>query len=163
MEALLLLGQRAANLNFNQLLKAILENGDLQERILDLNRYNQLYEKGIDSEGKTLKEIGGSRLTSSGYSPATVRIKEEKGQKTDNITLNDTGAFYGSFTIILGDQEFYIEADPLKDDGTDLFKEWGEDILGLTDESKEILIPFILEEIIPEVIAYLLGDSLLLD
>lgn len=143
-------------LDENELLNLVLSNRDLQKKILDLNRIGQLYDKGIDSQGVSLKDIGGDHLTASGYAPFTISVKEAKGQRTDHITLRDTGAFYESFFIVLGAEEFYIEANPIKDD-TNLFREWGEDILGLTDESKEQLIQWIKDAIIPKILDFLLA------
>lgn len=157
MERLLNLAKRAMALDENYLLNIILADVELQKAILDLNRIGQLFEQGVNSQGVPLKEIGGSMFTESGYSPYTIMIKEEKGQRTDHITLRDTGAFYGSFVLILGDKEFIIDADPIKEDGTDLFREWGEDILGLTEESREILKGFVLERLRPVIMDYLLA------
>jgi len=48
------------------------------------------------------------------YSPYTVMLKKEKGQRTDHITLLDTGAFYDSFKIFLNRDNFIINADDEK-------------------------------------------------
>lgn len=155
MEVLQNLAKKAATISINQLIKEVLQNQDLQNKILDLNRIGQLYEKGIDSQGKSLKDIGGSQFTASGYAPFTLKIKQEKGQRTDHITLKDTGDFYASFTITIGEDAFYIDANPVKDD-TNLFTEWGEDIIGLTDESRDVLVEWIINELHPKIIEYLL-------
>lgn len=153
MDVLLRLAQRAANLNPNEILNAVLANKELQEKILDLNRYGQLFDKGINSEGKRLSDIGGS------YSPVTLDISIAKGRpkkSANHIDLHDTGEFYDSFYITLGEDSFEIEANPIKDD-TNLLTEWGDEILGLTDESLDILAGWVREELYPALIEYLLA------
>jgi len=154
-EALYNLAVNATQISINSLIKQVLQNKELQDKILDLNRIKQLYEKGIDSTGESLKDIGGNWQTESGYSPFTLDIKEAKGQRTANITLNDTGEFYRSFEITIGDDAFYLDANPIKDD-TNLFDEWGEDIVGLTDESRQTLIDWVTNELHPLIVEYLL-------
>jgi hypothetical protein len=152
MDALLQLAQRAANIDENAILIAVLANPDLQKKILDLNRINQLFDKGIDSTGRKLSDIGGD------YSPFTLdlAIKEGRPKKSaDHIDLHDTGEFYESFYIVLGGEEFEIKANPVKDD-TNLFEEWGADIMGLTDESLAILSQFVKELMVPVIKQYLL-------
>ena len=141
MEVLIKASQKFAALDEAKLFRAILSNDDLVTKILDLNRLGQLYDKGITAEGKPLKDMG-NPFTESGYSHLTIAIKEAKGQKTSNITLNDTGEFYASFYLIIDDEEFYISAEPDKGD-TNLFEEWGEDIMGLTEESRAEMLTII--------------------
>lgn len=100
--------------------------------IIELNTNEQLF-KGIDSTGRTLESIGG------GYAPLTIEIKKSKGQPYDRVTLKDTGEFYESFDVRPFKGGFRIEADAIKEDD-DLTMEWGEDIIGLTEESKERLV-----------------------
>src|SRR5690606_23219507 len=85
-------------LDESRLINRILSNRDLQEAILDLNRRGQLYEKGINAQGEQLSSIGGN------YSPLTMQISLDEGRpkrSNSHIDLHDTGAFYGSFRIIL--------------------------------------------------------------
>ena len=53
---------------------------DNSKFILDENR-SQLFD-GLDKEGKEIVNEQGGK-----YSPTTVRIKQEKGQPTDRVTL----------------------------------------------------------------------------
>lgn len=55
---------------------------ETQELALDLNKV-QMYELGIDSQGKPLGQ----------YKESTKSRKRKKGQPTDHITLRDTGKF----------------------------------------------------------------------
>ncbi len=144
MEALRKLVNNVINLDINEILSELWLDVSIQKTILDLNREDQLFDKGIDSLGISLESIGGA------YSPVTVQIKRSKGQPTDRVTLKDTGDFYETFRIKVGPTFFDIDADPKKDE-TDLFVEWGEDILGLTDESLEILQDILLPLIINKI------------
>lgn len=157
MKALMKLAERAAALDESKILNAILANTHLQQEILDLNRIGQLFNKGIDSEGRRLSDVGGP------YANLTLRLAEEKGRpkkSREDINLHDTGEFYRSFYIVLGSKEFYIEADTLKPGPTDLKEEWGEDILGLTQESKDELTTWIRELLVPMVRQWLIEGDL---
>lgn len=117
--------EKFRSLSENELMKYLSENQGLKEEIIYLNTYGQLWEKGVDSEDISLGQ----------YSPYTIEIKEKAGQRTDHITLNDTGAFYSSFKVSLtSDYELLITSQPIKDN-TNLLKEYGADIIGLTEDS----------------------------
>ena len=129
MDKLIKLAQRAASLQNakSKLISLALEEQEVKDFILWLNKENQLYDQGIDAEGNIIGY----------YSAATQAINPEKVAGTP-YTLRDTGAFFDSFRIEIGQNEIYITANPIK--GNDnLFEKYGEQILGLTDESKEIL------------------------
>lgn len=144
MEVLINLLKRFQKLDYNKLMATLLRDAEFVEFILDLNRINQLYNAGVDANGVSLGE----------YSPYTIGIKIQKGQPDDRITLFDTGEFYRSFILTINLDGFTIDADPIKDD-TNLFTEFGEDILGLTDESKDLLVSQINQIIIPAIEEYL--------
>ena len=131
-------------LNEKQLLKLLFLDKDLQKYVLDLNRIEQLYKRGIDAEGVTLESIGGS------YTEFTVAIKQTKGQPTNRVTLKDTGDFYDSFELAVKGEGIEIKANPIKE-GISLEVRWGDDIIGLADTSKEELIeklkPLIIREV----------------
>jgi hypothetical protein len=110
-------------------------DSDIKELIIELNQ-KQLYELGEDSEGVSL----GS------YSPVTVMIKQAQGVPTDRITLRDTGDFYKSFTVNYLNNEIVLDADGQKDD-TNLFTEYGEDILGLNELNMTIFIDEVTKKI----------------
>lgn len=111
------------------------------DEIIRLNTEDQLEEDGIDSLGRDLGD----------YSPYTKILKKLKGQRTDHITLKDTGDFYESFVAVVNNSEIIIDADGIKDDGTDLFRQYGNDIAGLTDEN----LQFIINEIRDGIIEYI--------
>lgn len=144
MDKLIELAKKASKLNVHELLNHVLSDPQIQEEIIDLNKINQLFEKGLNADG----EIIGL------YSATTERLSGGEKRAGTPYTLKDTGQFYESFKIYLEDTEFFIAANPIK--GNDnLFEKYGENILGLTIESKEILKPSILENISLEIKAYL--------
>lgn len=125
--------------NINPMLQALFERPEVAGLVLDLNTEGQLF-LGIDSTGERLADIGGA------YSPVTVRIKQEQGQPTDRVTLKDTGDFYRSFDLVAGPKAIIITADSIKG-GVDLQIRWGDALLGLTPESKQEIIDYLLPDI----------------
>lgn len=110
--------------------KMVFDTSEVKDKIIYLNTIEQLFERGIDSDGDSLRPD---------YSPNTVIFKQEKGQRYDHVTLNDTGVFYDSFVVTVGKDFFLIDADPQKDE-TNLLDIYGQDVLGLTEQSKEEII-----------------------
>ena len=96
--------------------------------ILDLIRNDQLFSQGIDSDGDIIGY----------YSEWTEMMNPDKRAGTP-YTLKDTGEFYKSMIIYIYDNLIEIDADPIKKDDkgeeTNLFYEYGENIIGLTDEN----------------------------
>ena len=107
------------------------KTGNFQDLVIELNTEKQLYEKGEDSTGKRLSDIGGD------YSPVTMEISKVKGRpkkSESDINLYDEGDFYNSWFVTPYLGGFEIDADPIKEE-TNLFKEWGIDIVGLNEEN----------------------------
>lgn len=141
MKALTNLALRVKSLSVNDLVDELGEHSEFIDLIIELNTKNQLYDKGVNSKGESIGD----------YSLYTKAIKDNNGQITDHVTLNDTGAFYESFKVYVNSQkDFVISADTIKDT-SDLIVDWGKEILGLTEESlnilreraKDILIPYV--------------------
>ena len=126
----------AKDLEPNQVLRITMQDNetDFADVVVNLNTEGQLRE-GINSLSIPLSEIGGN------YAPITVRIKGLSSN--DVVTLRDTGDFYRSFDVTIEKDGFIITSDSLKE-GIDLTERWGEDIVGLTDMSKEALIFFLM-------------------
>lgn len=123
----------------NYIRKALEQN---QQRIVEMN-VEQLYDYGMNSLGIRID-------TYEPYSPYTVRIKQEKGQPYDRVTLRDTGDFHKSFGVVFEPVGFYITATDYKTQ--DLIDRYGARIFGLTSENKQDLtikyvVPVIREEI----------------
>jgi len=137
-------------LDLNDIFLDIWKDNKVQNYIIDLNTEgkptSQLYELGEDSKGRSLGE----------YSDITKVIKLENGQRFDHITLKDTGDFYESFIVRPMKKGFKIEANPNKED-TDLFEEFGKDIVGLNEENTELLLAFVEEDFNKELMNRVFG------
>jgi len=116
--------EKFKSINESFILDKLSKDENLKENIIYYNTQEQLYQRGIDSDGKTLGQ----------YSIYTKGVKQSKGQPFDHITLRDTGAFYNSFRVLRTLDGLLITADSIKDD-KDLRVEYGSDIVGLTDQS----------------------------
>lgn len=106
------------------IIKEVVEEYD--HILLDMNAQDQLFEKGINREGKSIAGYAG------GYSPITIEVKILKKQPTDRITLRDEGDFHSSFYIEFQPDGFEIKASDWKSEM--LQSRWG-DVLGLTDDN----------------------------
>ena len=113
--------------DLKEVVRDVLSESDVQQRIIEKNQ-EQLYDKGIQADGSSTGT----------YSPRTIKIKAEKGQKTSFVTLKDTGEFYRSMKVETDGAGIKISGDMIKPT-QDLEDLWPK-ALGLTNESKaEIL------------------------
>ena len=99
---------------------------DNEEFIVELNSEDQLFEKGINSQGVSIADY-------KPYTPFSVKIKKEKGQPTGRVTLRDEGDFHLSFYLAISDDEMEIKASDEKVGS--LSRKYGESILGLTESN----------------------------
>lgn len=113
-----------------------------EEWILDLNREEQLYNLGLDSEGLQLQD----------YKPFTVEIKNLLGQPTDRTTLFYSGEFYKSFILNFDKNTLTLSIQATNEKTPKLFVKYGKNILGLTKENQDVLNYEILK---PELINYI--------
>ena len=122
----------------------VLSDQKFKEWILNLVRQDQLFEQGIDEDNDVIGY----------YSEWTEMMNPTKIAGT-HYTLFDTGEFYKSFILRVGKNYFEIDADPLKtnEDGetTNLFYQYSESILGLTNESKDKLAQELIRRFVYEV------------
>lgn len=130
-------------LDEDKMLNKVLSVSSLQQDILDLNREDQLYDKGITSDNKELGEY--SNATIQGTSNFEGKIS--KGQPYSHITLKDTGAFYESFKFRNTNDGIIISANTMKPD-VDLMT-YG-NILGLTNQNKSVVAQWIKAPFIKE-------------
>lgn len=121
---------------------------DFKNYILDLIRNDQLFEKGIDSDGDIIGY----------YSEWTEMMNPEKVAGTP-YTLRDTGEFYKSMIIYIYKNYIEIDADPIKTnqqgEEDNLFYKYGENIIGLTEENLEKVAKEIAEKYRHEIIRVL--------
>lgn len=142
----------AISMDENAMFTAVLSDKGLQEWILNLNR-SQLF-KGEDSLGVQLKDIGGgysftTEFLSSGKSFSFLGASKTKLQGESPFLL-DTGEYYDSYELILGNGFFTIDSNPIKEN-TNLDKEWGGNLEGLQQENLNLLIDVIRKKFIQEV------------
>jgi len=135
----LMLRKAKTELTLNRIWVEVFQDQELRRYVLNLIKYRQLFEKGVDETG----EIIGT------YSAFTERLNPEKKEGTP-YTLFDTGDFYRSMFLIVTETELIIEADTLKQDAegetTDLLEKYGDGILGLTEENKTELANKIIDK-----------------
>ena len=110
----------------NQLGQVIIDAfKDTEPEAIDAN-ISQMYDGGIKSDGTIIGE----------YSNYTKSVKQMKGQKTEFMTLRDTGDFHDGmyFKTITAE---YAEISSRDNKTTDLVSEFGIEIFGLTDDNKK--------------------------
>lgn len=137
LEGVIKILDNAIALNYDLAFKFAI-NTTIKNKIIELNTIEQLYNDGIDSEGNSLGL----------YSDFTIETKIFKNERFDHVTLKDTGDFYNSFSVIVNDGEIIIEADDSSKYDKPLTSVYGKDIIGLTDESLDIIIDMIRPRII---------------
>lgn len=118
----------------------------LEAEIIDLNR-EQLKERGETSEGTKIASY-------QPYAPSTVSKKRSKGQPTDMVTLYDEGDFQGAFEVRFGNDWFAIFSNDYK--APFLEPKYGDEIYGLTEESKRYLLSLFRDDFVTEFKNYLL-------
>lgn len=115
---------------------------EVSQKAIELITIEQLYNKGIRGDGVSLGE----------YSPFTIKIKKQKGQPVDRVTLKDEGDFYKSFTFEGEGLQYKVMAEDEKDKTNKALSEvYGESIIELTDENKMVLAEFIIPYSIREI------------
>jgi hypothetical protein len=102
-------------------------DADLEDEIWKLIVIEQLDKKGIDDQGDIIGV----------YSRKTEEIDPRKKAGTP-YTLNDTSAFINSLAVQVGNDFFTTNANGQKDN-TDLFKKYGDGIIGLTPDNLTIV------------------------
>ncbi len=143
-------------LDYNSALFFVFSQADIQLYAIELNtgspnnsEYGQLFLHGVDASGVSLESIGGE------YADFTKDVKQHLGLPIDHITLYQDGVFFRSWKFKQTKTGFYLEADTIKE-GEDLRDRWGENIIGLNDDSIRLLNI----EVLPRLIEYVLSTLL---
>lgn len=146
-ERLIEVAANVQNLSEKRIAVEIFSNSMVQRYIINLNRISQLFEQGKDSSGNVIGYY--SELTQVISAGQSFQFEGFSHQKIagEPYTLLDTSYFYKSFTVILTENGFAIEADDEKD-GEYLTERYGQKILGLSIESKNDLARHILNQVI---------------
>ena len=131
------------------IIRQILSDRAILNWIEEANRKQLL--TGKNSFDVKLSDIGG------GYSDFTLQNNTSSISKTRNdVNLYDTGEFHKSITVTVDTSLLEIDADPFKTDEngktTNLFDEWGEDIIGLNEENLQELIDTLKDKLIIEIL-----------
>ena len=100
---------------------------------------NTRFIKDLITHLNTDEQLGKERIDSLGARLGTYSIFDEKGRGGQFINLNDTGDFWNSWLVDVKENGIVISADPFKEE-TNLFEEYGIDVLGLTDNNLQIFI-----------------------
>lgn len=127
--------EKFLSLNQDEIFDEIINDRGFEKFVTDIIKNDQLQE-GIDGNGQIIGF----------YSPATEKITNGRKKAGEPYTLEDTGAFYDSFHIDPLSDGFEIDADAQKNFVDNLFDKYGEDIIGLTDESLQKVIEFTKEK-----------------
>ena len=135
------------DINMNDVIKVIMSYDEVKKSIIDYNQ-SQL-QAGIDSQGKRIITTSAKdQRLGNVYSTYTIRIKAQKGQDTENVTLEDTGDFYNSMLVKISDDHVEVIADFDKPDGNiyDNFDIGKFDFLGLTNENLEGFATWVIQD-----------------
>ncbi len=106
----------------------VFANKDLQKFIVFQNKF-QLYVRGVDGNGNFLGH----------YRPSTYVKKYAAGQRSDHITLYDTGEYYESKQLYITPDEFQLVENASKGDKS-LYERFGTEISGWDDVSMENIV-----------------------
>jgi len=148
--------KNATNLKTKVLFQIVFKDKEVQDLIVDLNRFSQLFKEselatGDFIDGEYSRRTG--QITAETNAVFTFRNSQgdsfsRQKKQGEPYFLLDTGQFYKSFKVKILDDGFVIQAETIKEDGTDLLK-FGK-ILGLTNESRNEIIKAILPTVIQE-------------
>lgn len=146
-----------SDLTPDRIWKKVFSNLELQEFIIeDLIQQNQL----LQSKTGLGLPIRNKDTGSTTYTRLTEILSEGRKKEGDPYNLYDTGEFYKSMKIILGNDFFDVESNPLKLGmvPTNLYDTYGEEIVWLSEDSRNKLRERLLEDYERELKNILLFD-----
>jgi hypothetical protein len=112
-------------------------DGTVRRLILFLIQNEQLRKEGIDETGEVIGY----------YSELTQILSGGRKKFNTHYTLEDTGEFFRQMFVITLADSLVIDSDGAdKDNGENLFKKYGEGIIGLTDENMDKLVAVLREK-----------------
>jgi len=140
--------------SFSKVINDIFSHSNIQSFVLETIR-KRIYQSGIVGSGQKLKT---DKSRSFDYSDATMKLKDWFNQRNENVTLNDTGAFYNSFKFTLNLFGFEIDANfkDIHNNFTMLYPskaEFEKDVMSLTDTEIDNLME---TKILPQLIEKLI-------
>tara|TARA_R110000751_G_scaffold73709_2_gene149081 strand:+ start:3711 stop:4178 length:468 start_codon:yes stop_codon:yes gene_type:complete len=123
------------NLQPGKIWKKVFRKTYIQRFVIEkLIQDNQL-QKSLTGLNQPIRDLQTGSTT---YSLMTEIMSGGKKKAGDPYNLYDTGEFYKSMVFLLGNNFFEIDADPIKDNDN-LFTKYGEQIIWLSENSKEKL------------------------
>ncbi len=129
-------------LNPDKVWKAVFSKSDVQDYVINkLLQDNQL-RKSLTGLNQPIRDLQTGSTT---YAVLTEILSGGRKKAGDPYNLFDTGDFYNSMVLILGNSFFEIKADPIKENAN-LYTKYGEEIVWLTDDSKNKLTERLVEE-----------------
>jgi hypothetical protein len=137
--------------NKNAIFTKTISKSEVKRLVLQLNRVEQLFRKGIDADGKVFGRYAASTEERNERRSFNYGGFNQIKQEGKPIILYDSGDFYKSFNVRIYNDGFTIIANDEKDNGILLAEVYGKKILGLTTTSKNELSKFIKPIIIQEV------------
>lgn len=126
-------------------MKKVLSDTSIEQDIMDLNREDQLYDKGINAEGASLGEYSAATI----YGTSNFEGKIQKGQRYDHITLKDTGELYASEKFVFTASGFKLTMNT-SIHGEDLSRQFG-NIVGLTQQNTNVVYGWVKAPFINEI------------
>lgn len=135
------------NINVPEIIIDILRTPSILNQISDMVR-NRLYLEGTDSNDNKFRTDSAKIQGNAAYAGFTYQEKKRKGQRSQNVTLRDTGAFHRSIRSKVPFKTVEITGDFETDFGTiyDNFRtsysgeqQFEDAVLGLTEKQKEYL------------------------
>lgn len=129
---------------------------EVQEYILDLNRFEQIFKESTDIDGDKLGKYSAFTDAMNSRNSFTYKGKTRRKTRGDNYFLFDSGSFFESFGIKVNSDGFSIVANEITDDGTNIILAFG-NVIGLTNESKNNLAQNIKPHLVEYAKRHLLG------
>jgi hypothetical protein len=131
------LADKLRRININNITKEVLEDQVLQQRIIEFNTRDQLFNQGISSEGQKLTPLDKPYPI---YSEKYTKKKTKEGKYQGYIDLSFTGRWLRGFQVLLFNTYMLLRAKPTIvsrafDLSEGLENRYGENIYGLTDRN----------------------------
>lgn len=142
---------RARTIKPGEIWMSVFRDQALKDKVLNWIRQDQLLNEGVDENDNIIGT----------YSQITAYLNPYK-IAGEPYNLYDTGDFHKSMFIVVLIDSIVVDADPIKvnkyGETTDLIAEYGDGILGLTEENKTKLAQELVERYVIEAERLLYGN-----
>jgi hypothetical protein len=135
--------KRVKALKTEDLFKEVFTRPDVARVVVELNRLR--LQKGLTTQNRRITNL---QTGSKAYTKVTEAIYKKIGRRIvagSNYTMKYRGDFYNSIRVnnVTG-FNFDVLADPIKDDGTNLYEVYGQFLIGATPEDLDVLRAYVL-------------------